>query len=182
MNKPDLCVAKNREKTDIKHINLNMNLKPVFKGKKYFLRTYGCQMNVHDSEEIKYYLENLGFSHSEVLEEADIVVLNTCAIRENAKDKVFGYLGRCKHLKKTKQDLIICLCGCLMQQPSEVDEIMSKHKYVDIVIGTHNLNELPKLILSASGKQNIEVYSNSDKVFENVKFQNICLDKYNLWL
>ncbi len=170
MNTPDLCIAKNRKKTNINYIDLDMEIKPVFEGKKYFLRTYGCQMNVHDSEEIRFYLEKLGFSACDVLEDADIVVLNTCAIRENAKDKVFGYLGRCKHLKKEKSDLIICLCGCLMQQPSEVEEIMNKHKYVDIVIGTHNLNELPKLIIEKNNTQKIEVYSNSDKVFENVKY------------
>ena len=180
MNKPDLCVAKNREKVTINHINLDMNIKPVFNGKKYFLRTYGCQMNVHDSEEIKYYLEKLGYEYSDTLEDADIVVLNTCAIRENAKDKVFGYLGRCKHLKKIKKDLIICLCGCLTQQPSEVETIMDKHKYVDIVIGTHNLSELPKLIVEANGKQNIEVYSNSDRVFENVKYSRD--SKISAWI
>lgn len=180
MNKPDLCVAKNREKVDIKYINLDLNLKPVFKGKKYFLRTYGCQMNVHDSEEIKYYLEQLGFNSVDVLEDADIVVLNTCAIRENAKDKVFGYLGRCKHLKKTKKDLIICVCGCLVQQPSEVEEIIKKHKYIDIVIGTHNLSELPNKILQCSGKQEVDVYSNSDKVFENIKYSRD--SKISAWI
>lgn len=70
------------------------------KNKKYFIRTYGCQMNVHDSEEIKGILENLGFKETEEIENADIVVLNTCAIRENAHDKVFGFLGRIKTLKK----------------------------------------------------------------------------------
>ena len=180
MNKPDLCVAKNREKVDIKYINLDLNLKPVFKGKKYFLRTYGCQMNVHDSEEIKYYLEQSGFNSVDVLEDADIVVLNTCAIRENAKDKVFGYLGRCKHLKKTKKDLIICVCGCLVQQPSEVEEIIKNHKYIDIVIGTHNLSELPYKILQCSGKQEVDVYSNSDKVFENVKYSRD--SKISAWI
>lgn len=180
MNKPDLCVAKNREKVDIKYINLDLNLKPVFKGKKYFLRTYGCQMNVHDSEEIKYYLEQLGFNSVDVLEDADIVVLNTCAIRENAKDKVFGYLGRCKHLKKTKKDLIICVCGCLVQQPSEVEEIIKNHKYIDILIGTHNLSELPDKILQCSGKQEVDVYSNSDKVFENVKYSRD--SKISAWI
>ena len=180
MNKPDLCVAKNREKVDIKYINLDLNLKPVFKGKKYFLRTYGCQMNVHDSEEVKYYLEQLGFNSVDVLEDADIVVLNTCAIRENAKDKVFGYLGRCKHLKKTKKDLIICVCGCLVQQPSEVEEIIKNHKYIDIVIGTHNLSELPNKILQCSGKQEVDVYSNSDKVFENVKYSRD--SKISAWI
>lgn len=180
MNKPDLCIAQDRKKVQINYIDLDLNIKPVFKGKKYFIRTYGCQMNVHDSEEIKYYLEQLGYIHSDSLEDADIVVLNTCAIRENAKEKVFGYLGRCKHLKKIKKDLIICLCGCLMQQPSEVEEIMNKHQYVDIVIGTHNLNELPKLIMDASGKQNIEVYSNSDKVYENVKYNRD--SKISAWI
>ena len=180
MNKPDLCVAKNREKVDIKYINLDLNLKPVFKGKKYFLRTYGCQMNVHDSEEIKYYLEQLGFNSVDVLEDADIVVLNTCAIRENAKDKVFDYLGRCKHLKKAKKDLIICVCGCLVQQPSEVEEIIKNHKYIDIVIGTHNLSELPDKILQCSGKQEVDVYSNSDKVFENVKYSRD--SKISAWI
>ena len=180
MNKPDLCIAKNREKVKINYIDLDLDIQPVFKGKKYFLRTYGCQMNVHDSEEIKYYLEALGYTPSEVLEDADIVVLNTCAIRENAKDKVFGYLGRCKHLKKIKKDLIICLCGCLTQQPSEVEEIIKNHKYIDIVIGTHNLSELPKLIVDASGKQTVEVYSNSDEVHENIKYSRD--SKISAWI
>ena len=80
--------------------------------------------------------QNLYYSYikTEVLEQADIVVLNTCAIRENAKDKVYGYLGRCKHLKKEKKDLIICLCGCLMQLPTEIEELKKKHEYIDIII------------------------------------------------
>ena len=170
MNVPDLKIAADRKQVLVKETKLDMNIEPIFKGKKYFLRTYGCQMNVHDSEEIKYYLESLGYEGVEELELADIVVLNTCAIRENAKDKVFGYLGRCKHLKKEKSDLIIVVAGCLMQKPNEIEEIHSRHKYIDIVIGTHNLNELPELIKKASEnrKQNIEVYSNSDVVFENI--------------
>ena len=180
MNKPDLCIAKDRKKVDIDYINLDMDIKPIFQNKKYFLRTYGCQMNVHDSEEIKYYLESLGFTPTNILDESDIVVLNTCAIRENAKDKVFGYLGRCKHLKKIKKDLIIVLTGCLMQQPSEIEEISKNHGYIDIVVGTHNLNELPKLISNVKGKQNIEVYSNSDKVFENIKYRRD--SKISAWI
>ena len=179
MNKPDLCKAKDRSKVDIKYIDATANLQPIFKGKKYFLRTYGCQMNVHDSEQIRFYLEALGYLKTDVLEDADIVVLNTCAIRENAKDKVFGYLGRCKHLKSTNKDLIIVLTGCLMQLPSEVEEIEKNHKYVDIVIGTHNLNELPDLIMNKAG-QNIEVYSNSDEVPENVGYSRD--SKISAWI
>lgn len=182
MNVPDLMVAKDRSKVDVKEKKLDLDIKPFFKGKKYFLRTYGCQMNVHDSEEIKYYLESLGYTAVDVLEDADIVILNTCAIRENAKDKVFGYLGRCKHLKKTKRDLIIAITGCLMQQPKEIEEIHNRHKYIDIIIGTHNLNELPSMIINANQKhsQEIEVYSNSDIVFENVKYNRD--SKFSAWI
>lgn len=182
MNTPNLIVAADRKKTLVKERKLDMEIKPIYKGKKYFLRTYGCQMNVHDSEEIKYYLESLGYEAVEELELADIVVLNTCAIRENAKDKVFGYLGRCKHLKKEKPDLIITVAGCLMQKPNEIEEIHNRHKYIDIVIGTHNLNELPNLIEEANNKktQNIEVYSNSDVVFENVKYNRD--SKISAWI
>ena len=182
MNVPDLMVAKDRSKVDVKEKKLDLDIKPFFKGKKYFLRTYGCQMNVHDSEEIKYYLESLGYTAVDVLEDADIVILNTCAIKENAKDKVFGYLGRCKHLKKTKRDLIIAITGCLMQQPKEIEEIHNRHKYIDIIVGTHNLNELPSMIINANQKhlQEIEVYSNSDIVFENVKYNRD--SKFSAWI
>lgn len=182
MNVPDLKVAAKRGKINVKEIKLDLDIKPIYKGKKYFLRTYGCQMNVHDSEEIRYYLEALGYSPTEKLEEADIVVLNTCAIRENAKDKVFGYLGRCKHLKKEKPDLIIAIAGCLMQKPEEIAEIQNRHKYIDIVIGTHNLSELPKLIEKAhiEKTQDIEIYSNSDVVFENVKYNRD--SKISAWI
>ena len=182
MNIPNLAVAADRKKVLVREEKLEMDIKPIYKGKKYFLRTYGCQMNVHDSEEIKYYLESLGYEAVDELELADIVVLNTCAIRENAKDKVFGYLGRCKHLKKEKPDLIIAVTGCLMQKPSEIEEIHNRHKYIDIIIGTHNLNELPSLIEEANKKkiQNIEVYSNSDVVFENVKYNRD--SKISAWI
>ncbi len=182
MLKPDLNIAKDRTKTDVKIKKLNFNIEPIYKGKKYFLRTYGCQMNVHDSEEIKYYLESLGYEEVDELESADIVVLNTCAIRENAKDKVFGYLGRCKHYKKIKPDLIIAIAGCLMQQPSEIEEIQKRHSYIDIVIGTHNLSELPDMIKKVieTKKQDIEVYSNSDIVFENVKYNRD--SKFSAWI
>ena len=128
MNKPEFKEEQNRNKTEIKYIKLNENIKQDHKGEKYFLRTYGCQMNVHDSEQIRAYLENMGYSEVDTLEESDIIVLNTCAVRENAKEKVFGFLGRAKHLKQTKKNLIICICGCLTQEPNEVDELIKNHK------------------------------------------------------
>jgi tRNA-2-methylthio-N6-dimethylallyladenosine synthase len=170
MNKPNYKDEMDRRPATLNYLNLKNDEKKLYSGKKYFLRTYGCQMNVHDSEQIRAYLENMGFSEVNTLEESDIIVLNTCAIRENAKEKVFGFLGRAKHLKKTRKDLIIVLAGCLMQQPSEIEEIEKNHKYVDIVIGTHNIYELPSLIMNKLKKQDIEVYSNSTEVVENINY------------
>lgn len=170
MHLPNMKDAKKRTNQKVLYVENENKVEKKFEGKKYFLKTYGCQMNVHDSEEIRKYLEMLGFIETKTLENADIVVLNTCAIRENAHDKVFGYLGRCKHLKKEKPNLIIAIGGCMSQEEGVVNEIKEKHPYVDIVFGTHNINELPKLIEKAKGKLDVEVYSNEGNVFENVLY------------
>ena len=166
MNYPNMVDARKRGKEEVKYIYENRNYNEVFKGKKYFIKTYGCQMNVHDSEEIKKILENLGYTEIEDYEQADLIILNTCAIRENAHDKVFGFLGRCKHLKKTNKDLILGLCGCMAQEENVVKEIIEKHKYIDIVFGTHNMNELPDMLMNFYGKQSINVYSKEGDVIE----------------
>lgn len=170
MHLPNMKDAKKRTNQKVLYVENANKVEKKFEGKKYFLKTYGCQMNVHDSEEIRKYLEMLGFIETKTLENADIVVLNTCAIRENAHDKVFGYLGRCKHLKKENPNLIIAIGGCMSQEEGVVNEIKEKHPYVDIVFGTHNINELPKLIAKAKGKLDVEVYSNEGNVFENVLY------------
>ena len=172
MELPSIKEARKRTKNEVKHIYLEQDYdKSSFKNKKYFLRTYGCQMNVHDSEEIANRLESLGFSKTETLEESDIVILNTCAIRENAHDKLYGFLGRCKHEKeKNNNDLIIGICGCMAQEESVVNELMKKHPYVDIVFGTHNIHELQELILNRDSKQNIKVYSCEGDVYENIEY------------
>ena len=166
MNYPNMVDARKRGKEEVKYIYENRNYNEVFKGKKYFIKTYGCQMNVHDSEEIKKILENLAYTEIEDYEQADLIILNTCAIRENAHDKVFGFLGRCKHLKKTNKDLILGLCGCMAQEENVVKEIREKHKYIDIVFGTHNMNELPDMLMNFYGKQSINVYSKEGDVIE----------------
>lgn len=173
MKLPNLNEARIRTKNEIEHIHLDQQYdESTFKGQKYFLRTYGCQMNVHDGEEIAARLESLGFTSTEELTEADIVILNTCAIRENAHDKLYGFLGRCKHEKeKNNPNLIIGICGCMAQEENVVEELMSKHKYVDIVFGTHNIHELQDLILSRQEKQNIQVYSCEGNVYENVDYK-----------
>ncbi len=172
MQKPEYEKSKDRNKVEIKYKKLENNIDKIVSDKKYFIRTYGCQMNVHDSEQIKFYLEALGYSSTDILDDADVVILNTCAIRENAKDKLFGFLSRSKHLKlTTKPDLIIVLAGCLMQVRSEVDTVEDKHEYVDIVIGTHNIDDLPKYIINKNIKQNINVLSNSEIVKDNIKYE-----------
>ena len=173
MNLPNLNEARKRTKEKVEYIYLNQNYdSSIFKGKKYFLRTYGCQMNVHDGEEIAARLESLGFIPVDNIEESDIVILNTCAIRENAHDKLYGFLGRCKHEKeKNNKDLIIGICGCMAQEENVVKDLIEKHPYVDIVFGTHNLHELQDLILKRDGKQQIKVLSCEGKVYENIDYK-----------
>ena len=173
MNLPNIKDARKRTKENIEYIYLDQSFdKNLFYGKKYFLRTYGCQMNVHDGEEIAYRLETIGFSPTDSIEDADVVVLNTCAIRENAHDKLFGFLGRCKHQKeKNNPNMIIGICGCMAQEEGVVDTLMKNHPYVDIVFGTHNIHELQDLIINRTKKQNIEVYSCEGNVYENVSYK-----------
>lgn len=171
MHLPDLNVAKKRDSKNNIYINLDEDYKKVFNGKKFFLRTYGCQMNVHDSEAIRSYLEELGFINTENIEEANLVVLNTCAIRENARDKVVGFLGKCKYLKKNRNDFKIVIAGCMSEQPDFIELLRTKYKYVDLVIGTHNIHELPKLLIDSFPEQTIEVYSSSDEIIEGMKYE-----------
>ena len=171
MHMPNYEDAKDRSKIEIKYLNVMNDYDSIYIGKKYFLRTYGCQMNVHDSEQIRYYLEKLGMIATDKLENADVVVLNTCAIRENAHDKVIGYLGRCKHLKKNNPNLIIVVMGCMAGQVDVVEDLRQNHKYIDLIIGTNNIYDLPKLLIEKGAKQNIEVYSNSDIVPENIIYE-----------
>ncbi len=173
MNLPNINEARKRTKEEVDYIFLNQNYdENIFKGQKYFLRTYGCQMNVHDGEEIAARLETLGFTVTDTIEDADIVILNTCAIRENAHDKLYGFLGRCKHEKeKNNPNLIIGICGCMAQEENVVEELIKKHSYVDIVFGTHNIHELQDLILEKNKKQNIQVYSCEGKVYENIPYK-----------
>ena len=173
MKLPNMQEAKKRTNKEVDYIYLDQNYdKNLFKGQKYFLRTYGCQMNVHDGEEIAARLESLGFKPTDSIEKADVVILNTCAIRENAHDKLYGFLGRCKHEKeKNNNDLIIGICGCMAQEETVVEELMKKHPYVDIVFGTHNIHELQELLINRNTKQDIEVISCEGNVYENISYK-----------
>lgn len=110
------------------------------------IETYGCQMNEHDSEKLRAMLTDMGYSIAAGFSDADLILFNTCCVRENAELRVFGNLGRVKHLKKTKPGLLAVLCGCMMQQPHIVEQIQAKYPFVDLVFGTHNLHDFPLLL------------------------------------
>ncbi len=177
MHLPDYKEARTRDKRDYKKISFEFdkNIKNKYKGKTFFIKTYGCQMNEHDSENISALLTSLGFEEVDDYNKADLVLLNTCSIRENAHNKAFGMLGRLKHLKQENKDLIVGLCGCMAQEKSVVDEILKDYKWVNFVIGTHNMSELPKIIDKAieENSQQIEVYSREGDLIEGLPVKRV---------
>ena len=137
MQLPNFMNARKRNEESVikEEYKLDNNLTNLGFNKTYHIKTYGCQMNEHDSENIKAMLEQLGFTEEENMDDADVVILNTCSIRENAHNKAFGMLGRLKHIKEEiNKDLIIGLCGCMAQEEKVVADIMKKYKYVNIVL------------------------------------------------
>jgi len=119
----------------------------VTEPRRFFVRTYGCQMNEHDSERIAGLLAADGLVAADSAETADIVVLNTCCIRENADDKLYGHLGHLKSLKAQRPELQIAVGGCLAQKDREL--IQARAPHVDVVFGTHNLARAPELLARA---------------------------------
>ncbi len=113
---------------------------------KYMITTFGCQMNEHDSEKLSAMLDSMGYEPTLMTNDCDLIIYNTCAVRENAELKVYGNLGHLKLAKRKNPDLKIAVCGCMMQQPHVVKEIKSKYKHVDLVFGTHNLYKFPELL------------------------------------
>lgn len=114
--------------------------------KKYFITTYGCQMNLHESEKIAGILTSLGYEEANSEVDADIIVFNTCCIRENAEDRAEGNIGALKQLKRKKKDLIIAVGGCMTQQPGFANELHQKFPFIDIIFGTHNLEDFANLL------------------------------------
>lgn len=134
------------------------NLKSYTENKKAVILTYGCQMNFHDSEKISWLLEQMDFKIIEDINEADLIILNTCSIRKSAEDKVYGKLGELKHLKKLKNSLKVCVCGCMMQRQESRDIVKEKFENVDIIFGTNNIYKFPQLLLKA--------YKDNEKVID----------------
>ncbi len=133
--------------------------------------TYGCQMNEHDSEKLHAMLRTMGYEISPFKENVDLIIFNTCCVRENAEFKVYGNLGQLKAAKRANPDLIIAVCGCMMQQPHVVDRIKSKYRHVDLVFGTHNLHNFPALLNETYDQSNIlvEVWDHEGEVVEGLE-------------
>lgn len=139
--------------------------------KNFYIITYGCQMNVHESEKIAGMLTELGYSQCENIAAADVVVFNTCCIRENAENHAFGNIGMLKKLKSSKRDMIIAVGGCLPQQMGKADNLHEKFPYVDIIFGTHNLHKFKEYLLlkQTRRKSVIKIEDDDGIIFEDDK-------------
>ena len=170
---PSLKDAKNRGKEEVKYHDdfaIPEEFRGMGNGKKFYIRTYGCQMNEHDTEVMAGIFMALGYEPTNTVDDANVILLNTCAIRENAENKVFGELGHLKPLKLEKPDLLFGVCGCMSQEESVVNRILEKHHFVDMIFGTHNIHRLPQILKEAylSKEMVIEVWSKEGDVIENL--------------
>ena len=183
MNLPNMINAKKRTKEEVKILYDDYDITDVIdigKGKNYLILTYGCQMNVHDSEYISGIMEDMGYTKTEYMDNADVIIVNTCAIRENAHNKAEGMLGRIKHLKESKEDIIVIFCGCMAQEEGLVNKIKD-YKWIDIICGTHNYHKIPEYLYEYMNKGRVcEVYSVEGNVIENIPVKRD--NKYSAWV
>ena len=147
-------------------------LRALYKGKPhaYFIETLGCQMNAKDSEKFAGILQEIGFTEAASERDADFILYNTCTVRENANQRIYGRLGQLKNLKAGKPGLRIALCGCMMQEPDEVDTVRRKYSFVDIVFGTHNIFKLAELMYRRETGDGmvIDVWEGTDEIVEDL--------------
>lgn len=171
---PSLKEAKHRGKEEVKILKdefvIPKAMENIGVGKTYFIKTYGCQANERDSETMRGILECMGYKETKEMDKADVVLLNTCAIRENAELKVFGKIGDLKRIKRDRPDMIFGMCGCMAQEEEVVARLLEKHPHTDLIFGTHNIHRLPELLQEAmmSKEMVIEVWSKEGDIVENV--------------
>ncbi len=136
--------------------------------KKYLIITYGCQMNLHESEKLAGILESFGYTETDSEKKADIIVFNTCCIRENAEDRAEGNIGALKQLKKANRNLIIAVCGCMTQQKDKAQDLHERFPFIDIIFGTHNLEDFASLLKEKLSRKKsvIKVLEKEDGITE----------------
>lgn len=138
--------------------------------KTFHITTFGCQMNEHDSEVMTGMLIEKGFTPVKERKDADVAVINTCSVRENADKRFFGTLGQLKRRKTENPDFIVCVCGCMMQQQHVIDTIKAKYPWVDIIFGTHNIHQFPELIDNAlkEKRKQIDIWPDGGEIVEGL--------------
>ena len=138
--------------------------------KTFHITTFGCQMNEHDSEIMAGMLLEKGFTPVKERKDADVAIINTCSVRENADKRFFGTLGQLKRRKQENPDFLVCVCGCMMQQQHVIDTIKAKYPWVDIIFGTHNIHQFPELVENAlhEKKKQIEIWPDGGEIVENL--------------
>lgn len=140
--------------------------------RRVYLKTMGCQMNEHDSEVILGILESLGYQEADHPDSADLILYNTCCVRENPERKVYGHMASFRMLKEKNPNLIVGICGCMTQQKQELETIRKRLPHVDLIFGTHNIHRLPQLLERAeSGEQIAEVWDQGQEIIEDLPVQ-----------
>lgn len=183
---PSLKDARSRGRTEVQHLDdafeIPADMVGIGKGQTYYIHTYGCQANERDTETLSGILEMMGYTHTDEVKQADVVLLNTCAIRENAEEKVFGKIGYLKNIKKTRPNLIFGVCGCMAQEEVVVNKILEKFPQVDLIFGTHNIHRLPVLLKQAMLEKELvlEVWSKEGDVIENLPSHRA--NNYKAWV
>ena len=174
INSPDMLKAASRKRNpttfdvlSLEHVN---ELSKLIQGHKYYIKTYGCQANVRDEETMRGMLEKIGYFATENVENADVIIINTCAVRENAEDKVYGEIGNLKYLRKKNKNLVLALCGCMVEEPEILKHVMDTYKEVNLFFGTHEIPELYNLLYQCltTGERIVAVESKPGEVVEEL--------------
>ncbi len=177
----DILGSQNKAVTRIRNNNA-AEFNNTGKNKLYHIVTYGCQLNNADSEILSGFLNEMGFVNTNNINESDLIIFNTCCVRENAELKLYGNIGALKNLKKSKPEMIIAVCGCMMQQKHSVDTIKSKYKHIDLIFGTNNIHVFPELLEKIINKKStiIEIIDSESSIVEGLPV--IRKDKHKAWV
>ncbi len=147
---------------------------PRLAGRAYHIVTYGCQMNAHDSEQIAGILERMGMREAAARDEADLVIYNTCCVRDNAERRALGNVGWLKELKKAKPELMTGVCGCMVQQPGMAQRLVKRYPFLDMAFGTHELHRLPELLRQLlDSRARVVCVSDEDLVAEGLPVKRV---------
>ena len=177
INTPDLLKAASRKKETTRFCTAKPthfdDLKQIIKGQKYYIRTYGCQANVRDEETMRAMLEDVGYTYSDNVDSVDVIIINTCAVRENAEDKVYGEIGNLKRLRKKNKKLVLAICGCMVEQPEILKRLIDTFPEVNLFFGTHEIAQLLDLVYETltTGERIVSIESKQGEV---VEFTNDC--------